>query len=286
MKRTRLAAGAAIAACGSTAQMPAVASTHGHSMYSYYRSMMGRLYSGLSGSSGMMGGTSSRSWMMGGSGYRWMMGGLDAPAWMCGQALPGAMMGTSSDPGKVMGALFANAPGAGVSPAEATRLGGQIPAGATASRTQNNITFSGTSVRFTVLASPADGRDETFRIAGMTNPTVIVKASARVSIEVINTDSDTAHGLVVTASRVRSSWMPMMTARPAARTCPPTERLQRRSSARKAEWHPAGLPGASRWPTPRPRDRRAGRGRRRPQSAAACAIGLAFYRFLAGRSGA
>jgi hypothetical protein len=64
---------------------------------------------------------------------------------------------------------------------------------------------------------------------------VIVKAGARVSIEVINTDSDTAHGLVVTASGARSSWMPMMTARPAARTCPPTERLQRRSSARKAE---------------------------------------------------
>ena len=33
----------------------------------------------------------------------------------------------------------------------------------------------------------------------------IVKASARVSIEVINTDSDTAHGLVVTASGARSS---------------------------------------------------------------------------------
>jgi hypothetical protein len=180
--------------------------------------------------------------MMGGSGYRWMMGGLDAPAWMRGQALPGAMMGTSSNPGKVMGALFANAPGARVSPAEAARLGGQVPAGATASRTQNNIAFSGTSVRFTVLASAAGGRDETFRIAGMTNPTVIVKAGARVSIEVINTDSDTAHGLVVTASGARSSWMPMMTARPAARTCPPTERLQRRSSARKAEWHPAGLP--------------------------------------------
>jgi hypothetical protein len=169
MKRTRLAAvigtaafaaaslgaGAAIAACGSTAQMPAVASTHGHSMYSYYRSMMGRLYSG---SSGMMGGTSSRSWMMGGSGYRWIMGGLDAPACMRGQALPGAMMGTSSNPGKVMGALLANAPGARVSPAEAARLGGQVPAGATASRTQNNITFSGTSARFTVLASPAGGR--------------------------------------------------------------------------------------------------------------------------------
>jgi hypothetical protein len=115
------------------------------------------------------------------------------------------MMGTASDPGKIMGALFANAPGARVSPAEATRLGGQIPVGATASRIQHKITFSGTSVRFTVLASPAGGRDETFRIVGMTNPTVVVKAGARVSIEVINADADTAHGLVVTASDARSS---------------------------------------------------------------------------------
>jgi plastocyanin len=49
----------------------------------------------------------------------------------------------------------------------------------------------------------------------MTNPAIVVKAGARVSIEVINTDSDTAHGLVVTASGARSSWMPMLTARPA-----------------------------------------------------------------------
>jgi hypothetical protein len=89
--------------------------------------MMGRLYSG-SGPSGMMGSTSSRSWMMSQTGYRWMMGGLDAPAWMRGSALPGYMMGTSNDPGKIMGALFANAPGTRVSPAQTASLGSQIPA--------------------------------------------------------------------------------------------------------------------------------------------------------------
>jgi rusticyanin len=164
----------------------------------------------------MMGGTSSRSQMMGSSGYRWMMGGLGAPAWMRGGTLPGFMMGgSSSDPGKVMGSLFADAPGSRVSAAEAARLGGQVPAGATASPTQNKITFSGASVRLAVLASPAGGRDETFRISGMTNPTLIVKKGARVSIEVINADADTAHGLVVTATGATSSWMPMTTARPA-----------------------------------------------------------------------
>jgi rusticyanin len=226
MKRTRLAAvigtaaftaaglgaGAAIAACGSSPQAPAASSTHSSSAYSYYRSMMGRLDSS---SSGMMGGTPSRGWMMGATGYRWMMGGLAAPAWMQGHALPGFMTGGSRDPGKIMGRLFANAPGPRVSPAEAARLGSQIPAGATASQAQHTITFSGANVRLTVLASPPGGRDETFRIAGMTNPAIVVKAGAHVSIEVINADPGTSHGLVVTASGATASWMPMMTASPA-----------------------------------------------------------------------
>ena len=122
-----LGVGAGVAACGSTGHVPAAAGTPGGSEYSYYRSMMGRLYSG-SGPSGMMGSTSSRSWMMSQTGYRWMMGGLDAPAWMRGSALPGYMMGTSNDPGKIMGALFANAPGTRVSPAQTASLGSQIPA--------------------------------------------------------------------------------------------------------------------------------------------------------------
>jgi rusticyanin len=159
----------------------------------------------------------SRGWMMGGQGYHWMMGGLDAPAWMRGRVLPGFMTGSSRDPGKIMGTLFANAPGARVSASEAARLGSQVPAGATASRAQHRITFSGTSVRLTALGSPAGGPDETFRIADMVNPVIVVKAGTRVSIEIINADPDpdTAHGLVVTASHARPSWMPMLTTRPA-----------------------------------------------------------------------
>jgi plastocyanin len=42
-----------------------------------------------------------------------------------------------------------------------------------------------------------------------------VTQGARVSIEVVNADSDTAHGLVVTRASAVSSWMPMMTAAPA-----------------------------------------------------------------------
>ncbi len=205
-----LVTAAAITGCGTTTTTPAAAAAPAGPAYSYYRTMMGRLYGGAS----MMGG-SSYGWMMGGTGYRWMMGGLAAPAWMRGRALPGFMMGTSRDPGKIMGSLFADAPGPRVSPAQAAQLGSQIPVGATLDRAANRITFTSASVRLTVLASPAGGPDETFRIAGMTDPAITVKADARVSIEVINADPDTAHGLVITTSQARSSWMPMMTSRPA-----------------------------------------------------------------------
>lgn len=235
MKSTRLAAVigtvaitaaglAALAGCGTTSKAPAApatptaavaatptaAATPGGSAYAYYQTMMKGLYGG-----GTMMGGSSYSWMMGATGYQWMMGGTAAPAWMRGSALPGFMMGTSSDPGQVMGSLFANAPGPRVSAARAAQLGSQVPAGATLDRAANRITFTGTSVRLTVLASPAGGPDETFRIAGLTDPAITVPAGAQVSIEVINADPDTAHGLVITASQDTSSSMPMVTARPA-----------------------------------------------------------------------
>jgi uncharacterized cupredoxin-like copper-binding protein len=228
MKSTRLAAVigtvaitaaglATLAGCGTTAAKapaaaatPAATATPADPSYSYYQTMMGRLYGGGT----MMGGGSYR-WMTGATGYQWMMGGAGAPAWMRGQALPGFMMGTSGDPGQVMGSLFANAPGARVSAVQATRLGSQIPADATLDRAANGIIFTGTSVRLTVVASPAGGPGDTFRIAGLTDPAITVATGAQVSIEVINADPGTAHGLVITAGGNTSAPMPMMTARPA-----------------------------------------------------------------------
>ena len=207
-----LGAGIAAAATSSSAPATAAASTTASPGYSWYRSMMGRYYGGT-----MMGGSSYR-WMMGAPGYRWMMGGASAPGWMRGGSLPASMagmMGAGGDPGKIMGRLWANAPGQRVSAAGAARLGNQVPAGATVNRAARTITFTTTSVRLVALASPAGGPDETFRIAGVVNPTLAVPAGSRVSIQVVNADSDTAHGLVVTAGTVRSSWMPMMTAYPA-----------------------------------------------------------------------
>ena len=179
--------------------------------YSYYQSMMGRY--GL-GSGSMMGG-SNYGWMMGQSGYTWMMGGGSAPGWMTGGTLPGFMMGTSTDMGKVMGQLFADAPGPRVSAAQATAVGNQVPAGAVVDRTANRITFSGQRADVAVVASPAGNPDETFRVAGLVDPTIVVARGAQVNIEVVNADPDTAHGLVVTAASASGSWMPMMTASPA-----------------------------------------------------------------------
>jgi rusticyanin len=172
----------------------------------------------MSGSYGemMMGGGSAGGWMMSEAGYQWMTGGTSAPGWMRGGTLPGPMMGTSAgtDPGTVMGRLWADAPGPRVSAAQAAALGGQVPAGARIDRAADTITFTATTVRLTVLASPSGGPGETFRIAGLTNPAIVVPAGSQVSIEVINADPDTAHGLVITASQ-DTTWMPMMTARPA-----------------------------------------------------------------------
>ncbi|MDA8374921.1 MAG: sulfocyanin-like copper-binding protein [Actinomycetota bacterium] len=176
---------------------------------SFYRSVMNRL--GASRGS-MMGG--SGGWMMSGSGYAWMMGGTGAPGWMRGGSLPGFMMGSGTDSGKVMGSLFAGEPGPRVSPAVAVTLGNQIPAGATVSRVGNRIAFRSKEVRLYVLSSPSMPA-ESFRIAGMANPTVVVPPGARVTMELINADAGMAHGLVVTAAGASASWMPMMAAGPA-----------------------------------------------------------------------
>ncbi len=204
-----LGVGVAVAASHRSASLGTVASgTADGSTYSYYQSMMGRY-----GGNSMMGG--SYGSMMGASGYAWMMGGTNAPGWMHGGTLPGYMMGTSTDPGKVMGRLFANAPGPRVSASAAATLGNTVPAGATVNAAQNSLAFVGSAASFAALASPSGGPDETFRIAGMVNPTINVKTGTTVTIEVVNADPDTAHGLVVTANSSATSWMPMMTASPA-----------------------------------------------------------------------
>jgi rusticyanin len=209
---------AAPATASAAAADPAVSAQPG---YSWYQSMMSS-YIGNHSGYGMMGNSSygSRGWMMSQAGYRWMSGdGSASPGWMTG-TFPLAMMGTGmmgdgTDPGKMMGSLWANTPGSRVSAAQAAVLGSQVPAGARASKAGNTVTFTSTTVRLTIVASPPGGPDETFRAAGLVNPRVIVPAGARVTIQFVNADPGTAHGLVITAGDAAATWMPMMTARPA-----------------------------------------------------------------------
>lgn len=205
-----LGSAAVLTACGTFGRpvsAPAGARASAPYSYSYYRSVMGR-YAGGS----MMGGGPG-GWMMSPAGYRWMTGVAGVPGWMHGGYVPAVMMGTGM--GQFMGRLWADAPGSRVSPAEAARLGARIPAGAQVDPAARTIAFAHSPVRLTALASPAAGPDETFRIAGLVNPQITVPAGSHVAIELINADPDTAHGLLITVGGAASSWMPMMTSRPA-----------------------------------------------------------------------
>ncbi|MGC8634878.1 MAG: sulfocyanin-like copper-binding protein [Candidatus Limnocylindrales bacterium] len=92
------------------------------------------------------------------------------------------------------GARVARTP---VASGEAASLGAEVPAGATLDRASNTITFSGTTVALTVLASPSDGQDETFRMAGLTNPTLVMPRGAQVTLQLINADAGMPHNWLI-----------------------------------------------------------------------------------------
>ena len=81
-------------------------------------------------------------------------------------------------------------------------------------RTHNHITLSGRSVHLVVLAGPSGNLHDTFRIAGLIDPTIVVQSGERVSIEVVNADSEAAQGLVIAAAGSAHSRMPMISATP------------------------------------------------------------------------
>jgi hypothetical protein len=71
--------------------------------------------------------------------------------------------------------------------------------GAAVDRATERITFTGSSAAFTVVASPA-AADDRFEVAGLVNPTIVVPTNARVSIQYVNADGTSAHGLVISAA--------------------------------------------------------------------------------------
>ena len=80
-------------------------------------------------------------------------------------------------------------------------LSQQAPAGASVDPRTDTITFTGTRVSFTVVAIAPGAPDMTFRVAGLSNPTIIVPTRAQVTVRFINNDSNEAHGWLVTSNQ-------------------------------------------------------------------------------------
>ncbi len=80
-------------------------------------------------------------------------------------------------------------------------LSDQVPGGASIDRNADTITFSGSLVSFTVVAIAPGAPDMTFRVAGLSNPAIIVPKGSHVAVRFINNDSNEAHGWLITANQ-------------------------------------------------------------------------------------
>ena len=130
-----------------------------------------------------------------------------------GGMMGGGMMGGTANldaMGQMMGRMLAGHAGQPISPPEASALGDAVPAGAAVDRAAKRLTFTTPSVRLAVLASPSNGPDMTFRIAGLADPTIVVQPGASITVQFVNADSDTSHGWLLTTAQPPFGPMAMM----------------------------------------------------------------------------
>ena len=99
--------------------------------------------------------------------------------------------------GQQVGTAMAGLAPQTVSLAQTRTLGDQVPAGASGDRASNTITFTASSVSFPVVAVPPGGPDMTFRVAGLTDPAIVVPQDAQVTVQFINGDNDEAHAWMI-----------------------------------------------------------------------------------------
>ena len=85
-----------------------------------------------------------------------------------------------------------------MSVARTRALSNQIPAGASVDKASDTITFTAHRASFTMVAVPPGGPGMTFRVAGLTDPVIVVPRDAQVTVQFINGDNDEAHGWLVT----------------------------------------------------------------------------------------
>lgn len=88
-----------------------------------------------------------------------------------------------------------------VAAAQVQAMSEAAPAGAAVDKAAGTIAFTSLAVSLTVVAVPPGGPDMTFRVAGMADPTIVVRKGASVKVRFINADTDEAHGWEVTAER-------------------------------------------------------------------------------------
>ncbi len=63
-------------------------------------------------------------------------------------------------------------------------------------KAQNTLTFSGSNIHLLVLAGP-ESNMFSYKIAGLTNPTLRIPAGVRIRLTVVNVDDDMSHDLVI-----------------------------------------------------------------------------------------
>ena len=178
-----------------------------------------------SGSGSPQNGAGGYSTMMGSGGYGrggmmngWTGSGTGSGTWTGGGMMngygPGMMGGsaTGTNMGAMMGRMLANVAGPRVSTAQAAADANAVPPGASVDVAGNRLIFTGDTVILTLVAGTNEKNDYAFEAAGLTNPQIVVPAGARVTLRLVNADTDTAHGvLVTTTDTAATTWMPMMT---------------------------------------------------------------------------
>lgn len=80
--------------------------------------------------------------------------------------------------------------------------------------TNNTITYSGKTIKIVAFGGAMDdsttGPKEKFVIGGLTNPTLQVPKGAKVTLELINEDTDMPHGIEITDAQPPYYYMSMM----------------------------------------------------------------------------
>jgi rusticyanin len=82
-------------------------------------------------------------------------------------------------------------------------LARKLAATAVINRHAKTVSYTSAQVEFVALGSPPGSPDETWNIAGLVNPTVVIRRGAQVTVDFFNADTDqkTLHGWRLTTTR-------------------------------------------------------------------------------------